>query len=338
MRNLKNKIINYLTNGQGFVIESYNNSQGNIDYIAIKEVQNGEYAVIINDDYNDMANTQAAINFLDSRGKHYNLNRIVLSNKGYADEIYNTKRCVVNETNGNIMYCDERCEVLARIVSIVSCNNKGNSNYRSVISSDILKDKTAITTLIIIGLNVLIYLISAMKSGSLFDIDAQTLVNMGGQVGIYIKRLNEWWRLFTCMFLHGSIIHLLCNMFSLFYLGPQIERIFGRVKFIIIYILSGIGASLFSYYVNLSQENLYTVSIGASGAIFGLLGALLIFFVLNRKNVNKRAITDIGTIVVLNLFIGFSSSGIDNAAHIGGLIIGAICSFIFSKLLDARRA
>lgn len=338
MRNLKNKIINYLTNGQGFVIESFQNSEGNIDYIAIKEVQNGEYAVIINDDYNDMINTQAAINFLDSRGRHYNLNRIVLSNRGYAEEIYNTKRCVVNENNGNVMYCDERCEVLARIVSIVSYNTRGNSNYKSVISSDILQDKTIITTLVIIGLNVLMYIISAIKSGSLFNIDAQTLVNMGGQVGIYIKRLNEWWRLFTCIFLHGGIIHLLCNMLSLFYLGPQIERIFGRIKFIIIYILSGIGASLFSYYVNLANGNLYTVSIGASGAIFGLLGALLMFFILNRNNVNKRAITDIGTIVVLNLFIGFSSSGIDNAAHIGGLIIGAICTFIFAQLFNSKRA
>ena len=126
---------------------------------------------------------------------------------------------------------------------------------------------------------------------------------------------GEWYRLVTSMFLHGSILHLLFNMYVLVALGPTLERILGHVRFLVLFLLAGLDGAALSY----ALSSPMTVSVGASGAIFGLMGALVV--------AGRRLRYDITMVVVLiaiNLVIGFVfSSGIDWRAHVGGLATGA---------------
>jgi len=134
---------------------------------------------------------------------------------------------------------------------------------------------------------------------------------------------GQWWRLFTAGFLHGSILHLLFNVYILWILGSQLESILGKRKFIIIYFVSLMGGSIASFLFS----PFGTYSIGASGAIFGLMGAML---VVGRKK--RLDISQVAVLVILNVVIGFVLSGIDWRAHLGGLAAGAL---IAGVLLNA---
>lgn len=126
---------------------------------------------------------------------------------------------------------------------------------------------------------------------------------------------GEWWRLITAIFMHGSLIHLGFNMLALWILGTQIESFIGSKKFLILYLMSALGGSLVSFYLSPSA----TFSIGASGAVFGLMGA----FVVIGKKVNAD-VSQILVLLFINLVLGFTLSGIDWRAHLGGLITGVI--------------
>lgn len=141
------------------------------------------------------------------------------------------------------------------------------------------------------------------------------LVRFGAMQTSLIK-LGEIYRLITCAFLHVDTIHLLVNMYSLFIIGTQVENLLGKKRFLAIYFGSALGASLMSCVFNTS------VSAGASGAIFGLMGALLYFGYHYRLYLNDALRRQIIPIIVLNLALGFLTTGIDNAAHLGGLISG----------------
>jgi membrane associated rhomboid family serine protease len=130
---------------------------------------------------------------------------------------------------------------------------------------------------------------------------------------------GEWWRLISAGFLHGSIIHLLFNVYILWVIGSQLESIVGNIKFIIIYFVSLLGGSVASYLF--SPFGSY--SIGASGAIFGLMGAMLV--VGRKRNLDISQIT---TLVAINIVIGFVLSGIDWRAHLGGLATGAFITWV----------
>jgi membrane associated rhomboid family serine protease len=130
---------------------------------------------------------------------------------------------------------------------------------------------------------------------------------------------GEWWRLISAGFLHGSIIHLLFNVYILWVIGSQLESIVGNIKFIIIYFVSLLGGSVVSYLF--SPFGSY--SIGASGAIFGLMGAMLV--VGRKRNLDISQIT---TLVAINVVIGFVLSGIDWRAHLGGLATGAVITWV----------
>ena len=125
---------------------------------------------------------------------------------------------------------------------------------------------------------------------------------------------NEWWRLLTSAFLHGSFLHVAFNMYVLFVLGPPLERILGHLRFLVLYVTAALGGSVVSY----AFSDVRTVSVGASGAIFGLMGALIV--------AGRRLRADIRQVVVLlavNVVIGFIAPGIDWRAHLGGLVVGA---------------
>ena len=142
-----------------------------------------------------------------------------------------------------------------------------------------------------------------------------------GMIPVAIAQ-GEWWRLLTSTLLHGSILHLLFNMYALYWLGPQLERSLGHVRFAALYILSALGGSVASYWFS----DLRTVSVGASGAIFGLITATIV--------IGRGMRTDVSQLVVLlglNVVIGFLQSGIDWRAHFGGAVTGAAIAFIYTK-------
>lgn len=184
-------------------------------------------------------------------------------------------------------------------------------------------NKNNIVTMSIIAINIILYIITAIMSKNIFDINAYVLLYMGGNYGALVSH-GQVWRLLTCAFLHGGIIHIFCNMYALYALGPQIEILFGRVKYIIIYLLSAIGGSLLSYKFSPSS-----LSIGASGAIFGLFGAMVVFVLKYKDKIPKKVLNNLFGVIILNLLIGFNLQGIDNFAHIGGLLVGALVAFLF---------
>ena len=181
----------------------------------------------------------------------------------------------------------------------------------------------------IIGINILLYLISAILSRSIVDMDMQTLVDMGALYGPLTVLKGEWWRLFTAMFLHGGMTHILMNMFSLYLIGRGVEVYFEKKAYVSIYLFSGLIGGLASLYMHPN-----TVGIGASGAIFGVFGALAGFFLAHRDKIaahSREFMKDFAVVLGLNLALGLSIPSIDVSAHIGGLIIGLIGGFVISK-------
>ncbi|MGB5505156.1 MAG: rhomboid family intramembrane serine protease [Sulfurovum sp.] len=184
-------------------------------------------------------------------------------------------------------------------------------------------------TYILIAASSIVYLFSAFFSRSLVDMDMQTLVDMGALFGPLTVLKGEWWRLLSAMFLHGGMTHLLMNMFSLYIVGRGVEMYFDTKSYLSIYFFSGIIGGLVSLYMHP-----VSVGVGASGAIFGVFGALAGFFLAHRDRIashSKAFMKDFGVIIAINLVIGLSIPSIDVSAHIGGLVIGFIGGFVLSK-------
>lgn len=182
----------------------------------------------------------------------------------------------------------------------------------------IFTNKSSLITYTIIIICVIVFgLMYILGNGSM---DEGTLITFGANLGFFTKN-GEYFRLLTCAFLHIGIVHLLFNMYALYVIGPQVESFFGKFKFTLIYLLSAISASTLSLIFN---DNV--ISAGASGAIFGLLGALLYFGYYYRVYLGNVLKSQIVPIILINLVFGFVVSGVDNAAHIGGLIGGVLTS------------
>ncbi len=174
--------------------------------------------------------------------------------------------------------------------------------------------KPLVITYALIVFNVIIYLLSLIN---ILDINAFSM-------SYDAVRAGEWWRIITSAFFHNGAIHLFCNMYSLYIIGTQLETVLGKCKFSIVYFVSIIVASLFSAVLHGSG----VASIGASGAIFGLMGAMLYFGYHYRLYLGSVMTSQIAPIILLNLFIGFMIPGVDNFAHVGGLIGGLFTGMI----------
>ncbi|MFB4164756.1 rhomboid family intramembrane serine protease [Alteribacillus sp. JSM 102045] len=155
------------------------------------------------------------------------------------------------------------------------------------------------------------------KAGGSTDI--LTLIEFGAKYNPAILE-GEWWRFFSAMFLHIGFFHLFMNSLALFYLGGAVERMYGTLRFIIIYFIAGLFGSLASFAFN------EQVSAGASGAIFGCFGALLYFGFIHRKLFFRTMGMNVLVILAINLSFGFIVPAVDNGAHIGGLIGGFLAS------------
>ena len=153
--------------------------------------------------------------------------------------------------------------------------------------------------------------------------DGMYMLEHGAMYVPFVVEYKEYYRLFTCMFLHFGFSHLMNNMLTLVVIGWNVEMFVGKIRFLVIYFLSGLGGNLLSMAVDIWKQD-YSVSAGASGAIFGLTGAMLCLAILNHGRAGN--ITKQGMIVMIfiSLYTGFTSGGVDNFAHIGGLLTGCL--------------
>ena len=203
---------------------------------------------------------------------------------------------------------EEGINLFIKITEDINKNNKKKSEQVDKIFSK----KTPYITYILMGINILMFLLTMFMGNYM-------LVKYG--VNGNAIRSGEYYRLITGGFLHGSILHLLCNMYALYVLGSQAESFYGKVKYFIIYLGSLITGSLLSMLFNLDG-----ISIGASGAIFGLLGSLLYFGYNYRVYLGNTLVNQILPVILINLMLGFVLAGVDNFGHIGGLAGGLVLS------------
>lgn len=213
--------------------------------------------------------------------------------------------------------CFKKTSDLDEIIHITNDINK-KTETENTKYEDIFKPKKIVVTKVLIVLNILLYLISLFLTNNF----TASIIILGANNRELVLN-GEFYRLIFSTFLHGSIIHLLVNMYSLWIIGKEVETYFGKIKFIVIYLLSAFMGGLFSI---IFIKN--GISIGASGAIFGLLGSLLYFGYHYRLYLSNALTKQIIPIIVINLVLGFSLSGIDNAAHIGGLIGGYLATMM----------
>lgn len=206
-----------------------------------------------------------------------------------------------------LTFTEKGMELFLKITEDI--NKKNQSDAKHV--NEVFEKKTPYISYALIAINVFIYLFFNLigKYDSVLN-----------QFCLYgpLVRIGEYYRLFSCMFLHADIFHLLFNCYAIYVIGPQLESYLGRTKFIIIYLFSGFLGSLLSITMSTNP------SVGASGAIFGLLGSLLYFGYHYRLYLGTVLKSQIIPLIVINLLYGFVVAGIDNAAHIGGLIGGVL--------------
>ena len=191
-------------------------------------------------------------------------------------------------------------------------------------------DRTPYVTWILLGANLVLFLLTELLGGSTAT---DALVRLGAMEGQLIAS-GEYWRLFTAMFLHSGLIHLGFNLIGLLIFGQQLERLFGSVRFFAVYILAGLAGSVASYAFNISVTP-YSIGIGASGAVFGILGALVAFFISNRNmlgSMGRQTLTGLLALAAINLGVGFVMPGIDNFAHMGGLLGGLLLGMAYSPI------
>ncbi|MBS4750578.1 rhomboid family intramembrane serine protease [Carnobacteriaceae bacterium zg-ZUI78] len=172
-------------------------------------------------------------------------------------------------------------------------------------------------TFVLICINIIVFMVTTTKGGT-----AEVLVQYGALFKPLVLFRHEYWRLFTAMFLHADVMHLLVNMYSLFIVGSLLEPIFGKHRFLFIYMLSGLLGSVLSF----SLGNIFSISVGASGAIFGLFMSVVLLhrFFPYHTGIRLQSQSFLSTILI-NLVFSFAP-GIDMWAHIGGLLGGFLAT------------
>ena len=236
--------------------------------------------------------------------------------------IFNDSNNITNESileafpniNDKLLKDSKGIELMLNVTKDINKKtDKENRTYEKTFSP-----KKIVVTKAIISLCIAVFFLIILYDGvgAISTVTKETAIRLGANNGFLLQG-GQIYRLITYMFLHGSLIHLLINMYSLYILGTQIETYFGKTKMIVIYILSGICGGLLS-----ATGNLYALSVGASGAIFGLLGALAYFGYHYRLYLGNVLTSQILPILAINLMIGFMVPNIDNFCHIGGLIGG----------------
>ncbi|WP_425220123.1 rhomboid family intramembrane serine protease [Ralstonia solanacearum] len=191
-------------------------------------------------------------------------------------------------------------------------------------------------TYALIVLNVLAWLVTLMLGGNPLQTPISVLFNLGGNAAFEVQH-GEWWRLLSATFLHAGVLHLAINMAGLYATGIAVERIYGPAAYLLIYL----GAGLLGSALSLSFAAQHAIGVGASGAVFGVAGAWLVaigrYRGLMPQTLSKRLLTQLGLFVLYSLGQGLTKPGVDNAAHIGGLVGGCMLAMILPARLDMDR-
>lgn len=191
------------------------------------------------------------------------------------------------------------------------------------------KNRIPVMTLLLILINTAVYLYIEWNGSSY---DTEYMLQMGAVYEPYIVQGHEYYRLITHFFLHFGFDHLFNNMISLLILGYSLEKVMGKLRFIILYFMSGILAGIVSivYNISIGQES---VSCGASGAIYGLMGALLVMLVVGNRGRLSSEVPRYLVYLGISLYSGMQDPSIDNAAHIGGFVAGAMICLCMSRFI-----
>lgn len=212
-------------------------------------------------------------------------------------------------------------ELFMKITEDINAKNSAEAQK----AEEIFAKKVPIVTYILMFICTVMYIITSFQSANPIKMDGTVLTNLGGLVKT--KQVTDLYTLVTSVFLHADIFHFFFNMYALYVLGSQLESFFGKVKFSIIYIISGIIGNLFT----LLFLPLDHVAVGASGAIFGLLGAMLYFGYHYRIYLSEVLKTQIIPLIIVNFFISMLA-GFNNIAHFGGLFGG----YLITKMVGVK--
>ncbi|MFI1029368.1 rhomboid family intramembrane serine protease [Streptomyces sp. NPDC020951] len=207
----------------------------------------------------------------------------------------------------------------------------GASQPRTIAGGAVAADPHLVTK-ILLGINVAMFVLQQALGDSFtdrFDLIGRAIMPALGYGELQGVAEGQWYRLLTSMFLHGSVIHILSNMLSLWWIGGPLEAALGRVRYLALYLVSGLAGSALTYLI--AEPN--AASLGASGAIFGLFGALAVL--VRRQRLDMRPVI---ALLVINLVITFGWAGIAWQAHIGGLVAGVVMGFGMLHAPRERRA
>lgn len=203
-------------------------------------------------------------------------------------------------------YKEKGMELFIKVTDDINKKNKEDA----VKAEDVFKKRNPYITYILIAINIIIYIFMMLGYRN-------SILLFGANIPEFIRQ-GDIHRLLSSIFIHANIMHLICNMYALYVIGPQLESYLGRIKYLLVYLISGVTGNL------LSMAFTTGASVGASGAIFGLFGALLYFGYHYRVYLGTVLKSQLIPLIILNLFIGFMIPSINNAAHIGGLIGGVL--------------
>jgi membrane associated rhomboid family serine protease len=239
----------------------------------------------------------------------------------------------------------------------VQQSSQGSLQRQAVRTRFALSQYVGLITYGIITINVIVYLIVGVGAGSLVDIDPETVFSAGGQSTLWIEATGQYWRIFTAMFLHFGLLHLGLNMLSLFFIGRGVEMVYGKWRYLVIYLGAGIVGGIATYFAGLAGSTAThfsgfmgdivahflsdprAVSAGASGAIFGVFGALGVFYLMNRRSLGvsgRGAISSWVFWLAINLVWGLSVPNIGITDHMGGLVAGIVLSFLLIPRMTER--
>ena len=247
--------------------------------------------------------------------KYNSINNIDIALVNEVEDI-NKYKFVIEEfpdIPNKLTFTEKGMELFLKLTKEI--NEKGEKD--AMTAEDIFKKKTPYITYGIIAINTIMFIISFVISGGKFD--AESLVKLGAEWPIAVQN-GEYYRLITSAFLHAGLIHFIFNMYALYIIGPQIESFYGKAKYILIYV----GSAIFGNLLSMLFGNY--VSVGASGAIFGLLGSLIYFGYHYRVYLENTIKSQIIPIILINFLIGFMVPGIDSSAHLGGFVGGILIS------------
>ena len=194
--------------------------------------------------------------------------------------------------------------------------------------------KRPICTMIIAGMNIAVFFVLSFRG---MTEDAGFLLENGASYAPYILERGEYYRLFTSMFLHFGFEHLMNNMLMLLVIGWNLERELGKIRFLLIYLCSGLCGNVLSLCWDVHTGS-YAVAAGASGAVFGIIGALLYVAIRNHGRVGNVTGRGLLFMAVMSLYYGFTSEGVDNFAHIGGLLSGFLLAVLLYWKTKRKRS